>query len=114
MAKQVEVIVVGAGPVGFLVALGLARNGIEVRVLEAQAQISESPRAAMYFPTTVKILDQLGLLEEACAIGVKSTDFCYHVPARGTRICIDTSIGLPADEPYPYNLIFGQHLLAQL
>jgi 2-polyprenyl-6-methoxyphenol hydroxylase-like FAD-dependent oxidoreductase len=100
--------------VGFLTALGLARAGIEVCVVEAEAAINDSPRASMYFPTTVKILDQLGLLEEALAIGLATTDFCYHVPELGIRIHVDTKIGLPADEPYPYNLAFGQHILAQL
>jgi len=114
MAQKIDVIVVGAGPVGFLTALGLARAGLTVRVLEAEAAISESPRAALYFPTTVKILDQLGLLDEANAIGMQASEFCYHVPSTGTRICIDTSVGLPPDEPYPYNLHFGQHLLAKL
>lgn len=114
MANQAEVIVVGAGPVGFLTALGLARAGIEVRVLEAEAGINDSPRASMYFPTTVKILDRLGLLAEALEIGLATTDFCYHVPEFGIRIHVDTKIGLPPDEPYPYNLAFGQHILAQL
>jgi 2-polyprenyl-6-methoxyphenol hydroxylase-like FAD-dependent oxidoreductase len=114
MGKHAQVIVVGAGPVGFLVALGLARCGIEVRVLEAESAIGESPRAAIYFPTTVKILDRLGLLEEACAIGLQANEFCYHVPEHGTRIAVDTRVGLAPDEPYPYNLHFGQHILAQL
>ena len=114
MANQADVIVVGAGPVGFLTALGLARAGIEVCVLEAESGINDSPRASMYFPTTVKILDRLGLLDEALAIGLATTDFCYHVPEFGIRIHVDTKIGLPAEEPYPYNLAFGQHILAQL
>jgi len=114
MQHTSEVIVVGAGPVGLLVALGLARAGIEVRVLEAEASISESPRAAIYFPTTVKILDQLGLLEDALAIGLCSNEFCYRVPETGTVIAVDTRAGLPPDEPYPYNLHFGQHILAHL
>ena len=114
MFRPVDVIVAGAGPVGFLTALGLARKGIEVRVLEAEAAIGDAPRASMYFPTTVRILDGLGLLEEALAIGLATADFCYHVPEFGTRIHVDTKVGLPADEPYPYNLAFGQHILAQL
>lgn len=77
------------------------------RVLEAESAIGESPRAAIYFPTTVRILDRLGLLEEARAIGLESNEFCYHVPEHGTRIHVNTRAGLPPDEPYPYNLHFG-------
>jgi 2-polyprenyl-6-methoxyphenol hydroxylase-like FAD-dependent oxidoreductase len=112
--RQVDVIVVGAGPVGFLTALGLARHGLEVRLLEAEAVINDSPRAAVYFPTTVKFLDQLGVLEDACEVGLQSTEFCYWVPEHGVRVPVDTSIGLPAGEKYPYNLHFWQHILAQL
>jgi len=112
--RRVDVIVVGAGPVGFLTALGLARQGLEVRLLESEAGINDSPRAAVYFPTTIKFLDQLGVLEDACEVGLKSTEFCYWVPEHGVRIPVDTSIGLPAGEKYPYNLHFGQHILAQL
>ena len=77
-------IVVGAGPVGFITAYGLARKGIEVRLLEAEAVIASSPRAAIYFPTTLEILDQLDLLEEAQAIGYASTRFAIAIrqPAR--------------------------------
>jgi len=114
VANPAEVIVAGAGPVGFLTALGLARAGVDVCVLEAESGINESPRASMYFPTTVRILDRLGLLEEALAIGLATADFCYHVPEFGIRIHVDTKIGLPADEPYPCNLAFGQHILAKL
>ena len=35
-----DVIVVGAGPVGFLTALGLARRGIRVTLLEAESGIN--------------------------------------------------------------------------
>jgi 2-polyprenyl-6-methoxyphenol hydroxylase-like FAD-dependent oxidoreductase len=112
--RRVDVIVVGAGPVGFLTALGLARHGLEVRLLEAEAAINESPRAAVYFPTTLKFLDQLGVLEDARAVGLESSEFCYWVPEHGVRIPVDTSIGLPAGEKYPYNLHFGQHILAHL
>ena len=85
-AHRAQVIVVGAGPVGFITAYGLARKGVEVRLLEADATIASSPRAAIYFPTTLEILDRLGLLEEAQAIGYASTRFAMRYPATGEVI----------------------------
>ena len=108
------VIVVGAGPVGFLIALGLARNGIPVTLLEAGEAIAESPRAAVYFPTTVKVLDELGVLEDALAVGLKNLFFCFRVLETGEVVMVDTTASMPADEPYPYNLHFGQHILARI
>ena len=107
-------IVVGAGPVGFITAYGLARKGIEVRLLEAEAVIASSPRAAIYFPTTLEILDQLDLLEEAQAIGYASTRFAMRYPATGEVIEADVTTSVPTGSPYARNLHFGQHVLADL
>ena len=63
MAEVRDVVVVGAGPVGLVTALGLAKAGVSVTVIEAEPRINDSPRAAVYFPTTLKILDHLGILE---------------------------------------------------
>jgi 2-polyprenyl-6-methoxyphenol hydroxylase-like FAD-dependent oxidoreductase len=109
-----EVIIVGAGPVGFLTAWGLARTGIDVTILEAEPGINSSPRAAVYFPTTLAILDKLGLLEDADSIGLRSTRFSMRFPATGEVIPADLKDTMPADAPYAYNLHFGQHLLAEL
>jgi phytoene dehydrogenase-like protein len=38
-------IAAGAGPVGFLTALGLARSGIRVTLLETEAGINGAPRS---------------------------------------------------------------------
>jgi 2-polyprenyl-6-methoxyphenol hydroxylase-like FAD-dependent oxidoreductase len=114
MEKRAGVIVVGAGPVGFLTALGLARNGIPVTLLEAEAQINDSPRAAVYFPTTVKILKRLGLLDDALAIGLKSWAFTFRVPSTHTVVSVDNRLNTPDDDDNTYNLHFGQHILARL
>ena len=114
MPESTRVIVVGAGPVGFLTALGLARQGIEVMVLEAEPGISESPRAAVYFPTTLKILDNLGLMADVEAIAYTSASFSYRMLATGEVIRVDTSKTFGEGAPFPYNAHFGQHILAQI
>jgi len=59
-----DVIIVGAGPVGMLCALALAQTGATVTVLEKEPGIVNSPRAAVYFPSTLVILDELGILPD--------------------------------------------------
>jgi len=43
--KHSQVIVIGAGPVGLFTALKLAKEGIEVTVVESEKQVLQSPRA---------------------------------------------------------------------
>ena len=76
-----QVVIVGAGPVGLLAALGLARQGVEVTVLDSEPEVVKSPRAAVYFHTTISILKKLGLSDEAHAIGLSSTEFMQRVAA---------------------------------
>jgi 2-polyprenyl-6-methoxyphenol hydroxylase-like FAD-dependent oxidoreductase len=112
MANRVDVAVVGAGPVGLLTALGLAQHGLSVTVIDAAPGINDSPRAAVYFPTTIKILDRLGLLQDTRAIAYLSESFCFHLLA--THEVARIASTFPPDSPYPFNLHLGQHLLAQL
>jgi len=113
MDKQ-NVILVGAGPVGFLTALGLARQGIEVTVLDAEPQVVRSPRAAVYYHTTLSILKKLGLSEAAHAIGLPSTEFRMHWLETGEVMSSDMRDALDPGQEFDHNLHFGQHILAEL
>jgi 2-polyprenyl-6-methoxyphenol hydroxylase-like FAD-dependent oxidoreductase len=109
-----SVIVVGAGPVGFLTALGLAQKGIEVTILDAEPGIIRSPRAAVYYHTTLNVLEKLGLLEDAEAIGLRNFEFYMHFRATGEVIKANLADMREPGQKYPYQLHFGQHLLADL
>ncbi|MBO9601945.1 MAG: FAD-dependent monooxygenase [Novosphingobium sp.] len=112
MAEQKDVIVVGAGPVGMLTALALAQTGASVTVLEQEPHIINSPRAAVYFPSTLVILDELGLLDELNAIGFQNRTFGTHVPEFGYSSIVTTD---PIDGiPYDYQLHAGQHDVARV
>jgi 2-polyprenyl-6-methoxyphenol hydroxylase-like FAD-dependent oxidoreductase len=106
-----DVIVVGAGPVGMLTALALAQTGVKVMVLEQEPHIVNSPRAAVYFPSTLIILEELGLLDELNDIGFQNRDFGTHIPEFGYSSVVST-------EPiegihYDYQLHAGQHDVAR-
>ncbi|KAL6150358.1 hypothetical protein ACJQWK_00040 [Exserohilum turcicum] len=48
--ETIPVIIAGAGPVGLLLALLLARKGIASKVFERGSEVDTSPRAAVYYP----------------------------------------------------------------
>lgn len=108
-----DVIVIGGGPVGFISALGLAQAGVAVTIIEAEPQIIDSPRAAVYFWSVLGELDRLGILEEAEATGVRKQDYTYLVRRTGERILYSMGL-LEGRTPHPYNLHLGQHLLAEI
>src|ERR1700751_4393119 len=77
MAVSRKVIVVGAGPVGAVLAPALRRKGIPVVLVEALAEPEIDCRAASCHPPTVAMLDELGLLQDGLDQGLVSPVFHY-------------------------------------
>jgi 2-polyprenyl-6-methoxyphenol hydroxylase-like FAD-dependent oxidoreductase len=108
-----RVLIAGAGPVGLITALGLARAGVDVTVLEAEPRIVESPRAAVYHWTVLEPFERLGILADVEARGLAKQDYAFLVFETGETI--PYSIGALADEtPHAYNVHLGQHELAAI
>jgi 2-polyprenyl-6-methoxyphenol hydroxylase-like FAD-dependent oxidoreductase len=108
-----DVIIVGGGPTGFITALGLARAGVRLTVIESEPQIVDSPRAAVYHWSVVEGLEKLGIREEVEKTGFPKQDYTYLVHRTGERIDFSLEV-LNGRTPYPYNLHLGQHRLAQI
>ena len=62
-ASDVDVLIVGAGPVGLFLANECARRGLSFRLIEARASQSEHSKALAIFPRTLEILDMAGLAD---------------------------------------------------
>jgi 3-(3-hydroxy-phenyl)propionate hydroxylase len=68
MEKRIAI--VGAGPVGLILALRLAVLGLPSLVLEAEADISEELRASTFHPPTLDMLDGLGVAQALITQGL--------------------------------------------
>jgi 3-(3-hydroxy-phenyl)propionate hydroxylase len=67
-----QVVVIGAGPVGLVTALGLAQKGINVLVLEKNSvEVPPQWRGSTIHPPTLAIFDELGLAKKIIEGAVK-------------------------------------------
>ena len=56
------ILIVGAGPVGLLIAVGLQRHGVPAQLLERRFHQPHPSRASTFQPAVLDCLDSFGLL----------------------------------------------------
>lgn len=67
-SSQCDCCVVGAGPAGMMLALLLARQGVRTFLLESHKDFDRDFRGDTIHPSTLEILDQIGLAEPLHAL----------------------------------------------
>ena len=82
---EVDVAVIGAGPVGLMMANLLGLSGLEVAVLEGSGGLRGIPRAIAYDAETLRSFSIVGLFDEIAPELVQSPHV-RHVNARGRTL----------------------------
>lgn len=96
--EQAEVVVVGAGPVGLAVAVGLRLHGHDVVVVDQQAAGANTSRACVIHPRTLEVLEQLGITKRLVDLGLELEDFAIRA---GDRRLIPVGFAdLPTEYPF--------------
>lgn len=105
--NDTDVLIVGAGPTGLVLALWLARSGVRVRIVDKTAEPGTTSRALAVQARTLEFYAQLGLADAVVAAGRKM--FAANMWVRGRRAAhvVFGEMG-KGISPYPYALIYPQ------
>ncbi|MDP1852423.1 MAG: NAD(P)/FAD-dependent oxidoreductase [Candidatus Planktophila sp.] len=111
---QVDVIVIGAGPVGLVVALGLAQNGVRVLVVEKNSiEVPSQWRGSTIHPPTLEIFDELGLADEIISGAIKVEVLQYRDLEIDEVVNFDYNC-LNDQVKFPFRLQFEQYKVLKL
>ena len=112
-ANSPQVIVVGAGPVGLLTALALARQDVSVLVLEAEPDLTIDLRAGTYHPPSLEMMAPYGITDDMLKSAIKVPRWQIRDKKQG--VIVEWDVTLIKDvTPYPYRLHLEQHRLTPI
>src|SRR6266581_7118658 len=106
-SRDPDVLIVGAGPTGLVLALWLARLGIRVRIVELTSEPGTTSRAVAVQARTLEMYRQIGLADVIVRAGRKATAANLWVAGKPVARAVLGDIGAGLS-PYPYALIYPQ------
>lgn len=105
--SQTEVLVVGAGPTGLVMALWLAAQGVKVRIIDKSREPGTTSRALAVHARTLELYRQVGLADTVVAAGHKSAGLTMWAGGRRRAHIPINDFGGDIT-PYPFVLIYPQ------
>lgn len=109
-AEEAEILVVGAGSTGLMLALWLTRLGVKVKVVDSKAGPTVETRAVAVHARTMEFYDQLGLGPEVFRRGRgRVADRVSLWSATGKKLAqVPLGHGGLGLSPHPYTYVFPQ------
>ncbi|HEX2134963.1 MAG TPA: FAD-dependent oxidoreductase [Microvirga sp.] len=102
-----DVLIVGAGPTGLMLANQLARRGVRLLIIDRHSGPAQQTRAMGVQARTLEIYSQMGIVEEALALGARTIGANMWANGRWTARLPVGDIGRNLS-PYPFLLMLGQ------
>ena len=103
---NVDVLVVGAGPTGLMLANQLARRGVRPLIIDRHSGPAQQSRAVVVQARTMEIYAQLGIVEKAIEQGLEGTGFNMWSQGRWRAKIPFGDIGKGLS-PFPSLLVLG-------
>jgi 2-polyprenyl-6-methoxyphenol hydroxylase-like FAD-dependent oxidoreductase len=102
-----NVLVVGAGPTGLMLANQLARWGITATIIDRHSGPAQQTRAMAVQARTLEIYEKMGIAEQALALGMRGAAANIWANGRWTARIPIGDIG-KSMSPFPFILMLGQ------
>ena len=111
--RLLDVLVVGAGPTGLVLALSLLRAGVRPRIVDSRAGIAEQSRALDVQARTLELYDQLGIADLLVTRGTRIERLAVRVAGRQVSSVELRDVGRGLG-PYPFLLCCPQDVHERL
>lgn len=113
MTTRTRVLIAGAGPVGATAAYRLAEMGIDCILIEPNLNCPEDMRASTFHPPSLDMMEELGVLDELIADGLKAPIYQYRNRRSGNVISLDLT-DISDLVRHPFRLQCEQYKLARI
>jgi 2-polyprenyl-6-methoxyphenol hydroxylase-like FAD-dependent oxidoreductase len=107
VAMDTDVLIVGAGPTGLMLANQLGRRGVRAQIIDRHDGPAQQTRALGVQPRTLEIYAHLGIDKKAIEMGKKGVGADMWARGRPAVHVPFDAIGMDLS-PYPFLLILGQ------
>src|SRR5262245_36364273 len=102
-----DVLIVGAGPTGLMLANQLARRGVRPLIIDRHSGPAQQSRAMAVQARTLEIYSKMGIAEKALVLGARATGANMWANGRWTARIPVGDIGKSLS-PFPFVLMLGQ------